>query len=131
MKIPKRVKVGAIPYAVETLARIECREHGQWRDRAGEHDGAEQVIRLARFLPIEQRWETFWHEVLHALDEGLPAKLKLGEDRIAQLAPDLNLFLIANGFVVVEPLSPSEDRAQKRAMIDVRNGIADDYRYTP
>lgn len=90
--------------------RIESKSDGKTIERFGEIDYATATIRIARYASIEQRWETWLHEVLHGLSEESDARLT--EKQVARLAPMLLLMLVDNGFVEIEPLDALEEEAR-------------------
>lgn len=94
--IPNRVKVGHLNYAVERLDRITY----QGQDRLGECDIPEQTIRLLKHQCPDLEWETFWHEVLHALSSATDAALT--EKQTRKLGRALTAFMFDNGYIVPE-----------------------------
>lgn len=61
MKIPSSIKVGAHTIKVRVTSMDSC----------GEYDRKKQTISLANWLPDTQREATFFHELLHAINNEL------------------------------------------------------------
>lgn len=92
--IPETVSVGPYRYVVKI-------EEGPFigdgnASLCGEANHNAGLIRVMQAVP-ERMFVTFWHEVLHAIDD--VAGTELGEDAINRLAPILAGVLIDNGYV--------------------------------
>lgn len=89
MKIPKKVKVGALHYAVKCERAVSDGS----RTLAGQADHDNLTIRLERCAP-EQMEDTFFHESLHCMSSVF--HVGLTEEQTCVLAPALHAFLKDN-----------------------------------
>jgi hypothetical protein len=90
MRIPRKVKVGAIPYKVQF--KREVRDGS--RRLAALADHMRQVIEIDNRYPQDQQEDSFLHEMLHCLSDVFHADLT--ETQICILTPALHAFLKDN-----------------------------------
>lgn len=64
MKIPTKIKVGAINYQVELVSYLPTEDGGQ---KWGECDYQTSVIKIWDKLSVEKQEQTFIHELTHAI----------------------------------------------------------------
>ena len=69
MRIPKKIKVGGHIYKILLVDRNSFDENG-----IGEYLVEKNIIKISKDLPQNQRELTFFHEVLHALNNQLEEK---------------------------------------------------------
>lgn len=62
MNIPSKVKVGTTTYTVKFVD--ELFEHGSM---FGEINYVQQIIRIDAGISVERKWQTFFHELTHAI----------------------------------------------------------------
>ncbi len=91
-KLPTSVKIGPYTYAVRVEPGAFPNDHND-RILCGESDHNACVIRVMERDP-DQMVVTFWHEVLHAIDD--LAGTELTEDVINRIAPLLVMVLREN-----------------------------------
>lgn len=96
---PSAVKIGPYRFVVEAHPRPFASEDER-HVLSGEIDHSAGVIRLYRNGNPEREYTTFWHEVLHGIDD--LAGTDLGEDTVNRLAPVLAQVLMENGFAYRE-----------------------------
>ena len=63
--IPKRVKIGGLNVEVKLVPTLEL------EDRMGESDFIKGIIRLDENMNEDLMWETFFHEVIHFINNEL------------------------------------------------------------
>lgn len=118
MKIPTEVKVGPFRYPVRFYRRIQarpdCNPSEPLTDLWGQFANMESEIRIAEHAGHMARWNTFFHEVLHAMSENMHDPLR--EDQVTVLAPILLAFLLDNGFLVLDDLTDEEETYRRVAV---------------
>lgn len=83
LKIPKKLKIGAITYKILVGSIDDC----------GECDTKTQTIKIDESMSEELTEVTFWHEVLHAINISLTEKeVEFLAQAIVQVRRDNNLY---------------------------------------
>ena len=90
MKIPRKVKVGAIPYRVQ--CKREVTDGSRRLVAAADHK--RQLIEISNDDGPQQQEDSFWHETLHCLSDVF--HVDLTETQICILTPALHAFLKDN-----------------------------------
>lgn len=91
--IPPEVQIGAHTFEVRWSPKIlDIQE-----SRGGMEYRKELVIRLQPNRPITQTFQTFLHEVIHAIDQVFVNNADLKEDQVQVLAAGLAQFLVCAG----------------------------------
>jgi hypothetical protein len=93
MKIPETLKVGPFPYRVERPALV----NNERRDRVGEADNANLVIRIEAGLVPERSEEVFFHEMVHVADVFMG--VGLNEEQVERLSVGLYMVLKENNLL--------------------------------
>jgi hypothetical protein len=78
---PERLKILGKPFTIKWLTEELA------ADLMGECDTDKQVISVREGQPLEQEQDTLLHEVMHAVDEAMDAKMK--ETQVKKLATGL------------------------------------------
>lgn len=80
MSLPTTVVGSIVTYDVQVLDRIDQ------EDSAGEHDSLSTpaTIKVKASLPADWRWQTFFHELLHMVEE--EQFIDLTEDQVERIA---------------------------------------------
>ena len=91
--LPLRIRGAVADYVVEIVDRVDD------QDSAGEHDSlaSPATIKVKAALPPHWRWQTFWHELIHMLEE--ESLVDLTEDEVERLAIGLYACWKRNGWV--------------------------------
>ena len=101
MKALPDVVYGAIrDYAVQIVERVDA------EDSAGEHDSLSQhgTIKIKAILPDDWRWQTFFHELLHMVEE--EQHLDLTEDVVERISLGLYACWRRNNWALPAKESP-------------------------
>ena len=91
MNLPGTVKVGAFVYRIEREAQVRADDD---RRLCGQVDHMRQVIRIGEGMAAEQEYDTFLHEVLHAIDHN--GQIGLTEKQIHRLSSGILGVLLDN-----------------------------------
>ncbi|SMO92123.1 hypothetical protein SAMN06264849_11428 [Melghirimyces algeriensis] len=91
MRIPHKVKVGAITYTVEDVARQFSRESLFGQIFYGDHR-----IELAEDISEQRRFQTFIHELVHAILFEMGMEDYNDEEFVRRLANMLTQVIVAN-----------------------------------
>lgn len=97
MKIPKQIKIGGLTYHI-TFSPKECSSNSAF----GIESSYKQKIFIDSNAPKERQEQTFFHEILHAIDHtfhcgpGEKESLGLTENQIKSFAAHLYLVLEEN-----------------------------------
>lgn len=86
MRIPNKIKIGSIVYAVEFV------DDDVLDGSIGDICRYKNIIRLSKTAAPEQLNATFWHEVIHAIND------KFDEITVEFLALSLNQIFTENEF---------------------------------
>lgn len=89
---PAKLKILGKPFIIHWLTE------GLDPDLVGECDTDKQVIRVRDGQPLESEQDTLLHELMHAVDEAVDAKLK--ESQVKRLATGLLAVLKENPTLV-------------------------------
>ena len=91
MKLPEQVRIGPYTFAVVVEEGLRGDQN---QDVYGQIKYDTQAIRIQAGLTEERTLVTFFHEVLHGIDETLGTGLT--EKQITRFAPQLTAFLVDN-----------------------------------
>ncbi len=99
IKIPKKLKVGGFDYSLEMS---EYHDRELWdAENWGEHSVKLRRIRISTGCSVQQFSETFWHEIIHAVDTVYQGS-KLSNDEVAALSNGLFQVLEQLGVRIVQ-----------------------------
>ena len=98
MKIPKKVKIGAVTYNVEFEDKMLAN-----RGMYGEVDYSRLVITIASDTCGERQFNTFVHELLHAILFEAGEKMKQDERWIRSVSNTLTQVIVDNEWSINKP----------------------------
>lgn len=90
--LPERVEGAIVTYEVQVV------EHVDQQGSAGEHDSLSSpaTLKVRAGLPADWRWQTFFHELLHMVEE--EQHVDLSEDQVERIALGLYACWRRNGW---------------------------------
>ena len=98
MRLPETVKVGAFVYTIVRETQVRSDDD---RRLCGQINYMRQEIHIGDGMAAEQEYDTFLHEVLHAIDHN--GQMGLSEKQIHRLASALLGVLLDNDLLRDEP----------------------------
>lgn len=98
MKLPKKLTILGIPFKViyfDDGNRVDSNDSKYLYGQLCNDDGTMRVLRGKR--PIEDIWQTIWHEVIHSITGQLGSHRKMTEADVDALSTAINDFMWRNG----------------------------------
>ncbi len=97
MKLPKKLTILGIPFKViyfDDGNRVDSKDDKYLYGQLCNDDGTMRVLRGKR--PIEDIWQTIWHEVIHSITGQLGSHRKMTEADVDALSTAINDFMWRN-----------------------------------